>query len=438
MTTVGDAIKAAIDTNWNPATGGTEPVLYNTEDVGQGWPPGNDWVMLLGWTFRETEKQRNDAYQKVTQYIDMRVHSKNDANGEERLDELVTEIKRVVTATNVTGYHKVKVIDQDRRASDKRTNRYVADLTVELKILSTSSTATPGSTITSTAEFDELTVNTSIVGDPTAALGSVRLLNAAPAPGSATRIQIGADNPGLANDILHVQTNAGFVKIGPGNASYCHFNSDIAGGFWFQRSLTIRNPSGTDPKLSADDAAQKLDLTGSLAISGALAVTGVTTLSDESITSTQIADLLMFGSANSAYVPFIYELAAIASTSVLASGLRHAGATAQDDYWVYTLPLPTTKGGLKLYCKDAVLKINTADATDYVDILLIEAVTRASTAGIVNDDTNRTAAGDYTYTVANAVDCSSYDVVRARIKTIQATASQLIVSSLKIECYYAA
>ncbi len=154
MVTASNAVKAAIEDNWNAGTGGTEPTVYTSAEETM-WPKAEEWIYLKTWEYGKKRKRRNDSFVKEDDYVGLRVYTRNHANKEERLDEMVTEVYRIVTTTNVAGYHKVDIIDQHRRASDRRLNEYAADLLVELKILSTAATAVPGS-VASTATIDAL------------------------------------------------------------------------------------------------------------------------------------------------------------------------------------------------------------------------------------------------------------------------------------------
>jgi len=45
----------------------------------------------------------------------------------------------------------------------------------------------------------------------------------------------------MQNDNIRLGTDHGYVDIGPLNASYCHFNTSIAGGFYFYDKITMAN-----------------------------------------------------------------------------------------------------------------------------------------------------------------------------------------------------
>jgi hypothetical protein len=143
MTTVGDAIKDALDANW-AGSGGAKPALYSSEDVGKEWPTDPDWIKVLGWTYRRKRRRRNDTFIGERYLIDLLAHSMNDANSEERLDTIVTEIYRIINPTNVTGFNDVDTVEESRAASDDYMH-FMATLTVELTIKSTAAAVTPGS-----------------------------------------------------------------------------------------------------------------------------------------------------------------------------------------------------------------------------------------------------------------------------------------------------
>jgi len=272
MTTLGDAIKDALDANW-AGSGGTEPVLYNTEDVGQGWPPDDDWVMLLGWTYEEGTKRRNEGFVRKTYRIDMRVHSKNDANGEERLDTIVTEIYRIITPTNVTGYHIVDIVGQNRRASDKRQNIFIADLTVECIVLSTSAAVTPGSGGDGDVVFPaDVTVTDDLITD--------NIISANP---------INIRPSGNIVDYLEFDTVGGHPII-----------TAVGGGI-----LQIRGDSTFRFQPSGDSSDYiEFSTTGNIPKIAAKGASDLQLATDtQTIGVDQIADLLMFGSANAAWVP---------------------------------------------------------------------------------------------------------------------------------------
>lgn len=411
MTTLADAIKDALDDNW-AGSGGTEPILYNTEDVGQGWPPDDDWVMLLGWTYEERTKRRNDGFVRKVYRIDMRVHSKNDANGEERLDTIVTEIYRIITPTNVTGYHLVDIIDQTRRASDKRQNIFIADLTVECIILSTSSAVTPGSGGDGDVVFPaDVTVTDDLITD--------NIISADP---------ISIRPSGNIVDYLEFDTVGGHPVI-----------TVVGGG-----TLQIRGDSGPIRLQPSGDYTDSVEFSTTANVPKIAAI-GASDLELGTDTNTvgvdQIAALLMFGAANAAWVPMILMGGNLHSEYFVAIGrVFNVGA---DDFGVaYALPIPTTKGSLKLHIKNFKYVLFDADASDYLTAVDIDCFNGAAYTEIDADATDHTTPGDKTFSGATmpaaAIDVSSYESVTAYFNVVVTTGLEFELANVRMECYYAA
>lgn len=162
MTTLGDAIVSALDTNWNVGTGGAEPNYYSEEDYTNlhAAIADTDYIVMLGSTYSRQTRRLNDEYVAHTDTIEFIVSTQSHTDMESRLDELVAEVRRLITPTNVTGYHRVDIISEDRNVSKEKI--YRALLRVEAKVYLTDSAVTPGSVTTATLTVDELTVNTSV------------------------------------------------------------------------------------------------------------------------------------------------------------------------------------------------------------------------------------------------------------------------------------
>ena len=75
---------------------------------------------------------------------------------------------------------------------------------------------------------------------------------------------------------------------------------------------------------------------------------------------------LMLGSQNSAFVPVVFEAPAVAFSTMKGGALyQNTGAT--NEYITYRLPLPTNRGGKKLYICGVKISVYLADANDYLD-----------------------------------------------------------------------
>ncbi len=177
---------------------------------------------------------------------------------------------------------------------------------------------------------------------------------------------------------------------------------------------------------------------GDLTVAGTAAITGVTTFADESLTSTQMADLLMFGSANSAWVNCV--ISGI-TTSV---GLRqflsddsYANIDGTDYHSSWELPLPTNKGGLSLHISDFRVVINDADAQAYVDHVYVKALKGdGSVAAVADDGTNLDSQGTHDYNFGGDVDVTLREKIHVRLQCVVDVAGELNVGGVLLKCYY--
>lgn len=148
---------------------------------------------------------------------------------------------------------------------------------------------------------------------------------------------------------------------------------------------------------------------------------------------------LMIGAGNSAWIPcmfigiqdsnddsyYIYQ----------STNIRNTGATDVD--YAFVLPLPTNRGGRKLYINTFRLYCGLLNGTNYV--------TRVSVKGIYDDaspvnewldSTDKTTSGQIDYDLSD-LDVSGYDQINLEVQTTVATAGYTRISGVWIECYYA-
>jgi len=145
--------------------------------------------------------------------------------------------------------------------------------------------------------------------------------------------------------------------------------------------------------------------------------------------------LLMYGAANAAWVPCIMEGAsANAQYYVTASTIVNLGAV--DCYYRFSLPLPTSKGSLKLYISGIRVGIYDAGVADYVTQTLIYGDVYDTATGLLNDTTDYNSPQRMENTFA-AVDCSVYDHIHATLLTFVTTGTELDIIFVTIRCYYA-
>ena len=147
--------------------------------------------------------------------------------------------------------------------------------------------------------------------------------------------------------------------------------------------------------------------------------------------------LLMYGSANAAWVPGTWAGTTVAGT-VITEGAHYKNADANDALWLFQLSLPLVKGGLKLYTDGFKLIVIDAAAADYVTRIFYQGEhTQATTITYFDTTTtDRTAAGDYTYTIA-ATDLSSFDYVGVQIQTFVTNVGGLDIGPPLFHVWYA-
>jgi hypothetical protein len=146
------------------------------------------------------------------------------------------------------------------------------------------------------------------------------------------------------------------------------------------------------------------------------------------------------GSSNSYWMPCIHE-GTDQPGKVLFAGWRLSNVDSTDLFTFYKLPLPTNKGGLKLYVESMKVSVFDADANDYVNVFEVYGNDSqsggATAATLINQEaTNRTAAGEYE-TTFTATDCSSYVNVMAGLGLVCTTAAEVDIVDVSLKVYYA-
>ena len=144
---------------------------------------------------------------------------------------------------------------------------------------------------------------------------------------------------------------------------------------------------------------------------------------------------LMLGSTNAAYVPCVFEYQSAAVFTTFTGELSNAGGT--DGYAIWKLPLPTTKGSLKLYATHFKVSLGDADAGDYLMDAWLYGLTSAAAAIIKNDPTDRTAVGDYETPLTATTDCSIYDVLTVQLQFTCTNANDLEIANVAVKVFYA-
>ena len=170
-------------------------------------------------------------------------------------------------------------------------------------------------------------------------------------------------------------------------------------------------------------------------VTGHLKVTGDLTDGTDAMTMAELADLLMFGSANAAWVQCPLEgwqpIAAATMSNI--GNLQNVDNTAF--FATYALHLPTTKGTLKLYISGTRVSLLDADADDYITNTYLEGMATVGKTTLDTDATDKNSATLYTDTF-NAIDCSTYYCIKIRLQTFCTDAEDLDIQYVLLRCYY--
>lgn len=156
--------------------------------------------------------------------------------------------------------------------------------------------------------------------------------------------------------------------------------------------------------------------------------------SDATLTGAQLEDLLMFGVANAAWVPMVYEVNYTSAVLVRGESSQLTNVGNVDGYWVFNLAQPPVKGSLKLQISGLRIVVLDADADDYVTHAYLTGVGDTNNV-ILNDGTDRTSPDTYDYTFT-AEDMSAAHTVRAVIQTVNTNAAGLNLGTVSARCYY--
>ena len=224
-------------------------------------------------------------------------------------------------------------------------------------------------------------------------------------------------------------------------------NATAITGMTYQKVKTRRNISDKRKKhyqellvldmrehLSSSASAHGAGTTGDFAVVGDLTVGGTLTTA----TQAQIDDLLMFGSANAAWVPCVYSdhtntarKYLVNSTTGMVSNADNTNASLRFD-----LQLPTVKGSLKLYVSGSRVSIYDADADAKIDTTTVYGLAKTGVTSINADTTDYNSQDDWD-DIFTAVDCSSYNGVMVWLAAVVDAANELDIASVSLQCYYA-
>ena len=160
---------------------------------------------------------------------------------------------------------------------------------------------------------------------------------------------------------------------------------------------------------------------------------------DTTLTGAYLEDLLMFGSANAAWVPCMYvDHSNVNRTYIISSGTTFiTNRDGTNASLRYDLPKPSIKGALKLYITGSRVVINDADAAAFVTQTRVFGATKTGLTTLNTDGTDYNSQDDWDDTFA-AADCSGYDAVYLWLDCDVDAGNELDIVGCLLRCYYAA
>ena len=176
--------------------------------------------------------------------------------------------------------------------------------------------------------------------------------------------------------------------------------------------------------MNASASAYGAGTTGDFAVVGELTVS-----------TYNILDALMLGSANAAWVPCVF-IGTSQAGKMITSYHFLTNVDDTDQILTFELLLPRAKGSLKLYIGDVRIGLKDADAGDYITAVYVYGYTdHASSSTITSDATDKTTPAIVTYTIA-ATDASSYYSVKIALSLVCTNAADIDISFVHMLCYY--
>lgn len=399
------ALKAAIEDNWVAGSGGTEPTVYGSDFP--TWPSIDEWIRILGWTFDMGGfRRRNETYIGYWEEITFEVSTKNHADLESRLDEMTNELRRILTPTNLTGYHTVDIVRRTRIKSDQTAKKWAEQMTVRATILSTASAATPGSTTRADGTFDTLTVTTTFTNNGVFA-GSAFLDDDSMATATATKAS--------SSESIKAYADTKMVDLVDDTTPQLGGDLDLNG-----KNIDFPTTSDISDCLDEDNMASD----------------SATKLATQQSIKAYVDGPMLIGEANREWVACIYEGADDGTVEVTTAGyVRNIGAVDTDLFFM--LPLPISRGGKSLKIDALSVELRLADANDFVDVVdILELGSTGWSNSLYNKDVNYNAAfseNQETFVAITPVDKR----VVVKLDCTFTDAAAFACSTVALRCYYA-
>ena len=109
--------------------------------------------------------------------------------------------------------------------------------------------------------------------------------------------------------------------------------------------------------------------------------------------------------------------------------------TTGNKYVSFHVPLPTNRGGLKLYISRIRVGVNTADSNNYVDYTYLYLTTYNTKSLAFSDTTNLSSQQEKLYDPTD-IDCSGYKQATIRTAIVTDTIGNLVWGPVEVEYYY--
>jgi len=189
-------------------------------------------------------------------------------------------------------------------------------------------------------------------------------------------------------------------------------------------------------------------LPGSIALSAGAAVSDIDTAMAASPTDTQlltaqgIAEYVnlhcVIGSANATWINCPYEGAEfVAGDKMRYSGQVEPYYVGGAGRWVFSVPLPTTRGGKGLYINGTRVSLSLANGSNRVYETNLYGMADTSGVELDSDETNKASAALWEDVSMGAVNLGGYDVAKVILKTAITTAGALQIQYVTVRYYYA-
>jgi len=153
-----------------------------------------------------------------------------------------------------------------------------------------------------------------------------------------------------------------------------------------------------------------------------------------------VAEALMLGSANAAWIPMNFMGAEDFTEIKITSAGLISTTGASNTWYLFSLPMPTNKGSLKLYISNLKIGVYDADGAAFITTVNIRAFSGYTPSQLDTDGTNHSSQGDKTFSgavmPASAIDCSAYDSIYVACQVGVDAANELDFGNVRMECYY--